>query len=425
MIRQFILSLLVIAVAAPLVADEAAAPLLFIERIEVRNAKRVSSDVVIAESRLRAGREYSENDLRDAATRLGRLPFLLSVDFALEKGSERGRHVLVLTVHETRPFFYLLDLVPHYSDEPFLEVEYANNRGDSDENLALGARWFVGRRGTVHLGFSGISSEREFSREYASLAVGYTQYDLFGTRAFATLNLKKPILGYGEGQLSPQLVVGVPLSANQTVTLQYDETRFAADDRRIGTTNYPTRHGQRLFTTRWSYNTTDEPFFPTRGTLLYVAPMIGWGDGARVISTTYRGPDDVEVAYSAYHTRFFGTTVGATRYFELTDRDSLWGNVRGEWAREEYEDNIRARASDRTARIGSVGLGYTHSFWSQEERATGDSRLELTARYSNRARDQDETPIFISRRSETRQVSAAWLRRSSWGTLRLGAGYAW
>src|SRR6185436_10640572 len=97
--------------ALPLAAEE---PRFFIERIEVRNARRVTPDVVIAESRLRAGHEYSEAELRDASTRLERLPFLLSVDFALEKGSERGHHVLVLTINETKPFFFFLDARPFF-----------------------------------------------------------------------------------------------------------------------------------------------------------------------------------------------------------------------------------------------------------------------------------------------------------------------
>jgi outer membrane protein assembly factor BamA len=422
-IRNLILSFLIIAAVAPLAADEAAAPLLFIERIEVRNAKRVSPDVVIAESRLREGREYSEAELRDAATRLGRLPFLLNVDFALEKGSERGRHVLVLTINETKPFFFLIDATPYWDDDPFLDIDYSNNRSGAGSSLILGGRWFVGRRGAFHVGFSTIDSDREFSREYASLAVGYTQYDLFGTRAFATLNLKKPIEGYGEGQLSPQLVVGIPVSANQTVTLQFDETRFAGEDRVILGVTYPERFGQRVITARWSYDTTNEPFFPTRGTLLQVAPMYGWTDGADVfsVSTVFPGPTTVE--YGSFHSDFYGVEASATQYYELTDRDSVWGNVRGELAREAYVDKLRD--VQRTANYGGVGLGYSHSFWTNEERAGGgDSRFELTARYSNRTRD-DESPSFFSPGNDVRQVSAAWLRRTSWGTLRLGGGYAW
>src|SRR5688500_7750974 len=99
-----------LAIAAP--AQDSELPRFFIERIEVRNARHVPSDLVISETLLREGMEYSEEDLRAAATRLGRLIFLQSADFALEKGSDRGRHVLVINVAETERFFFLLDARP-------------------------------------------------------------------------------------------------------------------------------------------------------------------------------------------------------------------------------------------------------------------------------------------------------------------------
>src|SRR5688572_2495909 len=74
---------LVLILAVPLFAQEAATtPNFFIETIEVREARRVSPHVVVAESRLREGQEYSEAELRDASARLMRLPFLLSAEFS-------------------------------------------------------------------------------------------------------------------------------------------------------------------------------------------------------------------------------------------------------------------------------------------------------------------------------------------------------
>jgi hypothetical protein len=373
----------------------------FIERIEVRNHKRVSQDVIVAESRLREGRAYAEEELRDASTRLGRLPFLLSVDFALEKGTERGQHVLVLTVQETKPFFYLVDAVAYFDPQQGPTTADEDSRGATSENLALGFRWFVGRRGALHVGLSGIDRDREFAREYGAFSVGYTQYDLFGTRAFATLNLRRPI--QPSAALSPQLVVGVPLSANQTVTMLYDELHTEGFD-------------QRLVTARWSYNTTNEPFFPTRGSLVYAGPVAGWIDGTG--RTSSRG--------LVTHSNFIGVEGGAARYFELAERDSVWADVRGEWARNEYRDIELPAGRDQSTRYGSVGVGYSHSLWGLEERANGDSRFELTARYSKRSRRlQEQAVVFTARDREVAQVAGAWVRRSSWGTLRLGVGYAW
>lgn len=411
MIRKLLLLLLL---TTPVFADDA---LLFVERIEVRNHKRVSPDVVIAESRLHEERAYSEADLRDAATRLSRLPFLLSVDFSLEKGSERGRHVLVLTINETKPFFFLLDGITYFEDDVRTDVEYEDRPSGSSENLALGFRWFVGRRGAVHVGFAGSGTDRAFTREYASFVAGYTQYDLFGTRAFATLNLKRPVEGYGEGLLSPQLVLGIPLSPNQTVTLEYDETRFTGEKRTFDGIEYENSLGQRMVSARWSYNTTNDPFFPTRGTLLNVAPHFGWADG---VSTYWVSGDGAEA--EAFHSRIYGARAEATRFRELSERSSVWGDLRGEWAHNDRRSDHFA-PFDLTASSAGAGVGYAFSLWSPERRAHGDSRFEVIARYTNRT--DPEYDSFYEPEAHVYQVSGAWIRRTSWGTLRMGVGYAW
>jgi len=229
-IRTVVFLLIAAALASPLAAQEAE-PRFLIERIEVRENRRVSTDVIVAESRLREGQAYSEEELSDAANRLNRLPFLLSADFALERGSERGRHVLVITVNETKPFFYLVDARPILSESDFsgrnVDIQVGDRLGGGENQGVLGARWFVGRRGAFHAGLFARDDNHEFTRDYTAAVIGYTQYDIFGTRAFATLNLKRPLLNVQGGDaISPQLVVGIPVTPNQTVTMTWDETTF-------------------------------------------------------------------------------------------------------------------------------------------------------------------------------------------------------
>jgi outer membrane protein assembly factor BamA len=417
--------LLLILFAAPLAAQE---PRFFIERIEVRNARRVTPDVVVAESRLREGHEYSEAELRDAATRLERLPFLLSVDFSLEKGGERGRHVLVLTITETKPFFFFLDARPFFeSGDEYLEIDYSDRFGAEGNAMALGFRWFVGRRGAVHIGLTSTEDDREFTEDDGGLAVGYTQYDLFGTRAFATLNLKRPITGDWQGpQIAPQLVVGIPVSPNQTVTLQYDETRFSRERRIVMLPDelpidYRNRSTQRLVSARWSYNTTNEPVLPTRGTLLHVTPSVGRLRWTR--TALANPPFDLVTTGTTY-----GVEAGAARYWELSDRNSVFADARGGWERIERSANLEGvDDSDGTATYGSAGVGISRSLWSRERQARGgDSRFDLTLRYANRSqRFEIDPPELPSRERDVRQVSTSWIRRTSWGTFRLGVGYAW
>jgi hypothetical protein len=392
----------------------------FIERIEVRNTRRVSPELVISESLLREGRDYSEAELRDASARLTRLPYLLTADFALEKGSERGRHVLVLTVTETRPFFFLVDAQPIFErNDDFLDVDN-NSRVTNGDTLAFGFRWFVGRRGAFHAGFAANGEEREFTSDYAAFSVGYTQYDLFGTRAFATLNLKRPIEGYGEGQISPQVVIGMPLTTAQTVTVQYDETRFERDGRIVSGLPVQSDYAERRISARWSYNTTNDPFLPTRGTQLQVTPAITKTDGA----TTVTDQDGRPVSLGSHGT-VLSIAAGASHNWEVTDRNSVFGDLRGSWER--IDQSLGgSHLYDRDARYGSIAVGATHSFWTSEERARGgDMRLELQLRYSNRTLPEVLGPPRRIPGRDVRQIGLAWIRRSSWGTARLGAGWAW
>lgn len=417
MLRKLLVLLIL---AVPLSAADD--PSFFLERIEVRNHHRVSPDVVLAESRLHEGRVYTEAELRDAATRLSRLPFLLSVDFSLEKGSERGNYVLVLTVNETKPFFYRLDLVPYLSEvERPVDPDYQDRPASSGGNeLGLGFRWFVGRRGAVHVGFALTREDRAFTREYAAGSVGYTQYDLFGTRAFLTLNLKRPLEGTETGLLSPQVVLGVPLSSNQTMTLEVEDSRFEAakSDESVLGTSYEVQQNQRTVTARWTYNTSNDPFFPTEGTVLSLTPYYTLADG---VDGLYSG--DLSLDSGAFHSRSYGLVAGTTRYHELSERNSVWGDVRGEWARIERDSDFLERSYEHTATSASVGVGYGFSLWTRDERASGDSRFEWTARYTNRA-NREERIFYSDHDDDVIQIAWAWIRRSSFGTLRLGVGYA-
>jgi outer membrane protein assembly factor BamA len=417
------ISVLIVLCSAPLRAEEAAAPRFFIERIEVRGAKRVSPDVVISESRLHEGHEYSEAELRDAANRLSRLPFLLSADFALEKGAERGRHVLVITISETKPFFYSLDIRPVLTNDDHTRVDYSDRSTGTDSEGVVGMRFFVGRRGALHFGVYAEDFQDDFANDYLAFAVGYTQYDLFGTRAFATLNVKRVAGGYGSVSLSPQLVLGVPLSPNQTLTFGVDDTEFGDELRRIGADDFAREaSAQRVVTAAWTYNTTNHPFLPTRGTLLQFKPMLAWvdrasyefveGDGYRTVVTHTR------------HTRSYVAEFSGARYWELSDRNSVSaGAVVGAANIDTRTDCGLCLYPDGHRQYGVVTGGFSHSLWDRNRAKDGDSRLEVNVRLGTQENDPVET--FFHRNQNTQQISASWVRRSSWGTLRLGAGYAW
>lgn len=418
--------------AAPLAAQDAS-PRFFIESIEVRNAKRVSKDVVIAESRLSAGREYSEAELRDASTRLSRLPFLLSVEFSLEKGSERGKHVLVLSIVETKPFFFALDLPVGISQGDGANVSFGDEFAGEEGSSVVGFRWFVGRRGMVHAGLYAYSDLNDLSNDLTSASVGYTQYDLFGTRAFATLSVRRPIDGRG-GAITPELVVGIPLSPNQTLTLQTNQTDWSRTSRMFGPIcleepdlcTVELDFSQRTFRARWSYNTTNNPFVPTRGTVVSIAPIYTRQDATGTLMIYGPDPETGEVVLLAEpteHTEGVGLEASAERFFELSDRNSFSTSIAGSRSRIRSEYDSEWDLPERTTGGYSavVRAKFIRSLWSQERRREGDSLLEFSASHAIRSHLYDR----FDQKYEGTQLGASWVRRSSWGTLRLGLRYAW
>ncbi|MCP4896454.1 MAG: hypothetical protein GY906_05715, partial [bacterium] len=73
-----------------------------IEEIRFEGLHLVSERIVLAESLLKAGTTYSETELQHAVRRIRRLPSVLTVDFRLDRGTERGRYRLIVSVEETR-----------------------------------------------------------------------------------------------------------------------------------------------------------------------------------------------------------------------------------------------------------------------------------------------------------------------------------
>lgn len=423
MSRIFLTAVIAATIALSALAQDPAPARFLIERIEVRNAHRVSTDLVISESLLHTGVEYSEEELGAAAARLSRLPYLLSADFALEKGSERGRHVLVINVAETKPFFFLIDSRSiMMRDHGLTRIEYADDAGGESKDAALGFRWFTGRRGIVHVGVMSRNDRHVFTTGYAAVAAGYTRYDLFGTRAFATVNVRLPFGRWANGTISPQIVAGIPLSASQTLTLEYEDTHFRRDTVTILGTEFGRQDAERLLSMSWTYNTTNHPFAPTSGTIVRVSPLRSMRDRSNFRFFVRGGSPD---SY-AEHINGYGIDILGSRYWELSDRNAVSAGAVVGWASVEDRTNAGIHSSDFDWRPAYqvVRGGYSRNLRRGEAKG-GDSRLELEGRYVRRQYNRDQPNGSAPDREAGLQASASWVRRSSWGSLRLGLGYGW
>ena len=148
----------------------------FIETITVE-AERLTPGIVLSESLLREGQEYSESELREAVHRINRLPVVLLAEFSLRKGSERGRYELVVEVYEARRWFSQLALGIGVNDpiDPFRFEDFGGSflRSDDGGNFdaLIGRRFAIGRRGLLFASFgteAGLARRNNIDNDFAS-----------------------------------------------------------------------------------------------------------------------------------------------------------------------------------------------------------------------------------------------------------------
>lgn len=255
-----------------------------IESISIEGARYSSPRILIAESRLTEGRSYSEAELRDAMFRIKRLPFVLHTDFRLAKGTERGRYVLVIAIEETKPLFVRIDSLhqalqtreldqPFHPDHPTFHDTVLHFTNDY---YTLGARWFAGAKGVVTVATDRAGchiNTGQCGSRTPGYSLGYTQYDIFGSRASiaavvqyreASYVLPDFIPANGRRTLSfndhltYQLTAAVPLFGNNAAR--------ATLSRQIEIVAGANRAHFDQGELAWLYDTTDDPLFPTRGT---------------------------------------------------------------------------------------------------------------------------------------------------------------
>jgi hypothetical protein len=351
--------------------------------------------------------------VRDAVARLNRLPFLLSADFALEKGTAEGRRVLVINVIEMKRLSFLVDARGLRGNDVHRTLDYDYDR-PGESNDAAAARWFLGGRGMLHFTLAVRRGRQSFMSGYTAWEIGYTRYNLFGTGAFATFNIRTPVDSVNEKRFSPQFAAGIPLTARQTVSVEYHDTSFIKDTLHPFGITLNELKAERVITLAWTYDTTDQPFAPSRGTLVRIAPLRLMKD---VASFKAIPRSTAFVAY-AQHTSINGVDLAALHYWKRSEVNSISVGVIAGLAN--VEDRIHPPIVPNGQPHPSyeiAQIGYLRDLGNGGSRA-GSSRLELEGRFRwDQASSTAEHEHAI-------EVSASWVRRSVLGTLRLGLGYA-
>ena len=329
------LALLLLAVPASAQEDLAAAePVRFlIESITVEGIDRAAArEIVAKESRVEPGTEVDENQLRQAIYRVRRLPFVIDADFSLQKGSERGRYVLVIRIEMASSIF---------------------------ANLATGAVWESGESGDGNFDWFGSVGARHFvgSRGYAfgsidrfrNLQLGYTQFHLFGPGSYLTAALGTNLEDEYDGQ-TLSLSLGKPLTANQALRagVGYGDSDL---------------YDQRSASLEWLYDTTDDPLLPTQGDSLSLSAGYGTSE------FRFR-PLDGSVLRS--ENRDGSVRAAARRYWPLAARHSIFGEVTAGY--NSFRSSGGETVFEGSYQTGSTAFGYA---WDLIRSEVGEPRNDL------------------------------------------------
>jgi hypothetical protein len=250
--------------------------------------------------------------------------------------------------------------------------------------------------------------------DYSAYELGYTRHRILGTRLFATVIVRSPVDSLEEKTFSPEAFVGMPLTADQTLTLQYEDTSFREHTLQIAGRSVRRLHFERTLAASWTRDTRDAPYTPMRGTYARVEPFVAMSDFASFL----RQPPD-GVVPRAQHLTATGLELAAERHWPLSDVSSFSAGVQAGWASVRQRENPTTLPSDVRWRpsFEVIQGGYA--------RKLGASYLELEGRVALHQVNADDSREVVGSglTGTSYEVALAWTRRSPRGVLRLGFAY--
>lgn len=415
-----------------------------LQEVRVEGLKRASEAIVLAEARLEPGATYTEAELRQAIYRVVRLPFVLDAEFRLEKGEERGTYRLLVSVVETRRFFFNR------------EVELVAVGTDLAERVvgSEGFRWL--HRGTAGARFF-LGKHAELFAAHGlrdTFQVGYTHYDLFGRgvvagaaaargafccedRVFSLGLMPAPVrwsLNRPE-RLTARLAV--PLRGAQSLSLSYTTLRstdaialrLEGVDPELGPVRLSLdardlRHHR--LDLRWIRDTTDDPVFPTRG--LRVDAGGEWQRLDLRGTTSLRElPDPFAQPATrldlALTPRMVSLSAGVEHNLPVGRRQALSYGGRLAVGRARTGSPLGDDVGQADLSVYGASLHGAHrvELWHHPEPEVGELWWEARAKaaYEGIA---DDTP-FTAHRVANVQVGVSLAFRNAWGLFRLGISY--
>ena len=415
-----------------------------IEKITVEGPKEAAANIVRAETLLRAGESYTEDQLRQAVYRVHRLPFVLDASFSLRKGSRRGAYELLIEVAPARWFFYDAWVRAFAFEQPVVLRDEAF-RGDRS-SVALvgltGARLFVGRSGVV---FAAVDSQE-------GVQVGFTQYDLFHRGILASAGISRDwccvteVLPLG---LDPtfsswsfnetvrySLGLSIPLSGPQSIQLAASDRRGDHGDQEEVLLPRAVQISRRSMTAedlsyrraeaKWVWDTSDDPIVPTRG-LSVSAGLEASRFAARNLVLYVVDPVTLErlgtSSASSLRSEQVVGAVSAIRHWPVTPRQTVSVQARISAGRSRVETlDLTDGVLNGHADTWSGSMEVDHAVTLRRSRSAGDLndlRLESGVEVGAETVSPRVTPSPLRRLA----IHTGLVFRNAWGRARVTLSY--
>jgi outer membrane protein assembly factor BamA len=364
-----------------------------IAKIDFRS--RLPESILRSQSTLTEGRAYSDRDLELAVSRLRRLPFVYDARYRIDGTT------LIIEVADEHHFFYDFDVLGQT-----LQIQL----NQSSLDTGIGGRLYI-RPGGILDGAVGSTTGRPGSNGSANLQ--YSQYGIAGTRAFVSLSLSRALGGvFGNSGIQPRLTIGYPLSLTQTVSFAAWQTGYR-DTQSFAAISRPLRTSvvDHNFEIRWTYDTTSDPLFATRGYTLAVIPMYrrfhNHFEGFSIHTIQTNDERGSETGATASFQNFWAVGSRTAVVAGLSVRN---GRVRGT---QTFETGL-SRRTRRTNEDDEASLLLVHNFFDSSALSESRHRLEAGVTY---ARENVTRGKLQSRVSE----EVGYVYRNRWGAVHLTA----
>jgi hypothetical protein len=390
-------------------AAQAEPAVFYIEKIHLET-ERLSPDIVLSESLLREGQEYSEADLREAVHRIHRLPFVLLAEFALEKGSERGRYDLVITVYETRRWFFqvggnwlLDDQVTEFDPRLDNNLNFSGRIGSTVDDFRglIGRRFAVGKRGLLFA---------SFGAEEGAFALGYQHYNLFDRNVLLSVSIGglEDIgnVQVGDSSWGGRAQLGIPIKGNHALRILYGYDEYNWDSFLFGDLKSRRREAELV----WVFNSLDDPVVPREGVLVEGGFTWSGIDDSRFRIDLEGQPFLLDISDERQ-----GVLAAARRHWPVGNRQSVSVGARGF-----YEDG------EESNQVWETEASFGHQVFLLRRQEVGKWReLRLESRASWLQQEFSYPVDFpgLEDQIDSWRLRTGLLYRNGWGLYRFSIDY--